>query len=150
MWAVANTSIKISVVHFYITIFRSNKTFLVVAYVVMFFVMALGVTIVVSDLSMCRPLSLEWDLHHPGACNNRREFTIAFNSCNIATDIIIFFLPMPLVWGLRMGTRRKIEVTVIFALGWLYVPQHRPPRSVQLTSVLTVYASSRLCVSLLN
>ena len=88
----------------------------------MFFVMALGVAIVIGDLLICRPLSLEWHLVHPGVCNHRRELAIAFNSGSIATDLFIILLPMPLVWGLRMGTRRKIEVTVVFALGWLCVP----------------------------
>lgn len=150
MWAAANTSIKISVVHFYITIFRSNRIFLTVAYVVMLYVVALGVAIVSSDLLTCRPLSLEWDLHRPGACNHRREFTIAFNSCNIGTDLIIILLPMPLVWGLRMDARRKIELTVIFALGCLYAPQHRQQCSMELTSALTEYALSPLSVSLLS
>ena len=127
VWAVANTSIKISILHFYVTIFRSSEAFLRVAYAVMAGVIALGVAAVISDFLTCRPLSKVWNPHESGVCENPTESLIAFSTCNMATDLIIISLPLPMIWGLQMATRRKIGLTIIFALGFLYVHRYVAP-----------------------
>ena len=119
VWAAANTSIRISIVHFYITIFRSNRIFLKIAYAVMVFVSTFGVAIFVSDVLTCRPLSKTWNPLQPGVCESPFASLIALSSFNIATDLIIILLPMPMIWGLQMATHRKIELTIIFALGFM-------------------------------
>lgn len=123
VWAAANTSIRISIVHFYITIFRSNRIFLKIAYAVMIFVSTFGVAIFVSDILTCRPLSKEWNPLQPGVCESPFVSLIAQSSCNIATDFIVILLPMPMIWGLQIATPRKIELTIIFALGFMYALQ---------------------------
>ena len=120
VWAAANTSVKISIVHFYITIFRSNKIFLKFAYAAMVFVSTFGVAVFVSDVLTCHPLSKMWNPLQPGVCESRFAALIAQSSCNMATDLIIILLPMPMIWGLHIATRRKIELTIIFALGFMY------------------------------
>ncbi len=142
MWAAANTSIKISIVDFYIKIFRSNKAFLTVAYAVIALVLAFGFAVVVSDFLTCRPLSKAWDPVQPGVCENTTETLIALSSCNMAVDLIIILLPMPMVWGLQMATKRKIEITIIFSLGFLYVYQCILSCLVGLTSMFIAYALS--------
>ncbi|KAF6232640.1 hypothetical protein HO173_009079 [Letharia columbiana] len=118
-WAAANTSIRISIVHFYITIFRSNRAFLIATYAVMVLVVAFGIGIVVSDFLTCRPLSKYWDPLQSGICESPLGSLIALSGCNVAMDLTIVLLPMPMVWGLQMTTRRKIELTITFALGFL-------------------------------
>ena len=140
LWAAANTSTKISIVHFYITIFRSNKTFLKFAYAVMCFVSAFGVAVIITDLLSCRPLSKIWDPLQPGVCENIIKTLIAHSSCNMAIDFIIILLPMTMLWRLQMATYRKIELTIIFALGFMYVIQQILLRSLELILILTAYA----------
>lgn len=82
---------------------------------------AFGAGIVISDFLTCRPLAKYWNPLRPGICENPIESAIALSSCNVAIDLIIVLLPMPLVWGLHMATRRKVELTIVFALGILYV-----------------------------
>lgn len=120
VWAAANTSIKISIVHLYITIFGSNRTFLMIAYAVMVLLSAFGVAVVIDDLLACRPLSKMWKPLQPGVCENPFVSLVALSSCNMATDLILILLPMPMIWGLQMATRRKIGLTIIFALGLMY------------------------------
>lgn len=87
----------------------------------MAYVIAFGIAVVISDFLTCRPLSKAWNPLQPGVCENPVNSAIALSSCNMATDLIIILLPMPMIWGLQMATRRKIELTVVFALGFLYV-----------------------------
>ena len=119
VWAAANTSVRISVLHFYIQIFRSSRAFLTVAYAVFALMVAFGVGIVISDVLTCRPLAKYWDPRQSGVCESPLGSAIALSSCNVAADLTIVFLPLPMVWGLQMATRRKIDVTITFTLGFL-------------------------------
>ena len=87
----------------------------------MAFVIAFGVAVVISDFLTCRPLPKAWKPLEPGVCEDPTKSAAAISGCNMATDLIIILLPMPMIWGLQMPTRRKIELTIIFALGFLYV-----------------------------
>lgn len=40
-------------------------------------------------------------------------------------DITIAVLPMPVLWGLNMPTRKKWGITVLFSLGLMWVSKHR-------------------------
>ena len=51
----------------------------------------------------------------------------------------MIILPMPMVWQLQMSQQRKIALTVVFALGILYVIRSRPSRSIVLMK------SGRVC-----
>ncbi|KAM0801841.1 hypothetical protein BDR22DRAFT_888293 [Usnea florida] len=119
VWAAANTSVRISVLHFYMTIFRSNRAFLTVAYTLFVLVVAFGVGIVVSDVLTCRPLAKYWDPLRSGVCENSGASLVALSSCNIIADVLIVLLPLPMVWVLQTTTRRKIELSIIFTLGFL-------------------------------
>lgn len=117
VWGMANTFFRMSIVHLYMTIFHSNKVFLRVAHTVMAFVIAFGIAIAISGFLTCRPLAKYWDPLLPGVCEDPIASSVALSSCNVATDFIIVLLPMPMVWGLQMATQRKIELTLVFALG---------------------------------
>ena len=80
---------------------------------------AFGVSVVTGTFVICRPISRLWNHLQPGACGNMVDFLVAISGCNAATDLIIIILPMPLVWRLQMATRKKIELTFIFALGFM-------------------------------
>lgn len=116
-------------------------------YAVMVLVIAFGIGIVVSDLLTCRPLAKYWDPLRSGVCESPLGSLIAISGCNVAMDLTIVLLPMPMVWGLQMTTRRKIELTITFALGFLYVPRRVLPCSVELTAMFTAYVLLPLSVS---
>ena len=105
-------------------------------------VSAFGVAQIISDGLLCRPLSTVGDPLETGDCADTWQPQIAFSRCNIAIDSIILLLPIPMVWRLQMATRRKIELTIIFALGFMYVPPYTSPRKVELFSTNTVFAPS--------
>lgn len=48
-------------------------------------------------------------------------------------DLAIVVLPMPVVWQLQMVQKRKIALTIVFALGVLYVFASRPSYCITLT-----------------
>lgn len=46
-----------------------------------------------------------------------RQSLLAVGLGNLLTDLLVFFLPVGMVWRLHTGRRTKIKVTVLFLLG---------------------------------
>ena len=64
------------------------------------------------------PISNLWNLRN-GYLFNYGAFITAFAAMDIALDIIILCLPIPVIRGLNMSTRRKFTLVGIFWLGAL-------------------------------
>lgn len=124
IWIAACVSIKISIIHFYISIFGSNKIFRKAAYAVMAIPIAYAIGVLLENVLICRPFAKNWYPHLPGHCGNDVGNLIAASACNVAIDLTIIALPIPMIWTLHMATRRKVELTITFALGILYVSRY--------------------------
>ena len=67
----------------------------------------------------CVPIRALWDPQVLGRCINIDDVFILCGSLNIATDIVILFLPMPELWKLQVSNTRKAQLTFMFLLGGL-------------------------------
>jgi hypothetical protein len=54
-------------------------------------------------------------------CYNTSPATTARMLSNLIIDLMILAAPMPIIWRMQMTVALKIQVTGIFALGFLYV-----------------------------
>ncbi|KUJ24393.1 uncharacterized protein LY89DRAFT_548631, partial [Mollisia scopiformis] len=71
--------------------------------------------------AMCIPFQYNWDKKIKGGhCIDQQMFFRWATVPNIVTDLVMFFLPMPAVWGLHLPTSQKIGVTFTFFLGSVY------------------------------
>ena len=68
----------------------------------------------------CSPREAFWNpLITDYRCLNNDIGTIINCSFNVVSDIIILMLPVRAVWRLRMPTRNKIKIVLLFAIGLL-------------------------------
>ncbi|KAI0168836.1 hypothetical protein GGR52DRAFT_574068 [Hypoxylon sp. FL1284] len=67
----------------------------------------------------CVPVQKNWDpLYVGGSCPiNSQAVNIASAVLNLCSDIFILLLPQRIIWGLKMSTKTKAGVSVIFAIG---------------------------------
>ncbi|KAI2472961.1 hypothetical protein F4781DRAFT_382435 [Annulohypoxylon bovei var. microspora] len=67
----------------------------------------------------CTPVQKNWDpLFVGGSCPiNTQAVNIASAVLNLFSDIFILLLPQRIIWGLKMSTRTKTGVSIIFAFG---------------------------------
>ncbi|OTA94161.1 hypothetical protein M434DRAFT_394923 [Hypoxylon sp. CO27-5] len=67
----------------------------------------------------CVPVEKNWDpLYVGGSCPiNTAAVNIASAVLNLCSDIFILLLPQRIIWGLKMSTRTKTGVSIIFAIG---------------------------------
>ena len=87
-----------------------------------------GVLVVVWPLAFtlsafgeCRPLSKAWDPLTPGTCFDIKAWWLSNAISDVAIDLLILVMPMPLVWNMKTKTGHKILTTLIFLAGYGYV-----------------------------
>ncbi|CAF9925205.1 hypothetical protein IMSHALPRED_006410 [Imshaugia aleurites] len=119
LWATANALVKLSILHFYLTIFGTRKPFRYATYAVMALVLSFGIGLNLQAFLICRPFAKNWNRLLPGTCGPVTAPFLADSSINILMDLAIVVLPMPVVWQLQMVQKRKIALTIVFALGVL-------------------------------
>lgn len=69
----------------------------------------------------CIPTEKLWYPELPGGCMDLSKFYYGLQVPNIATDAIILFMPMHVVWGLPISRTQKFGLSAIFILGFLFV-----------------------------
>lgn len=113
---------KISILLFYHRLSVSGN-FRVSVNVLIGINIALTVSIFFADLFQCTPVAFAWNAAIPGGkCMNTKAFYISSAALNIVSDFAVLLLPIPMVWQLKINTRKKIALISLFSLGGLYVP----------------------------
>jgi hypothetical protein len=74
--------------------------------------------IVFGTIFMCNPVAKGWNPMLPGKCGTNSALWIGSAVPSVFIDLIILTLPIPKIWGLQMNRKRKIGLTVVFALGY--------------------------------
>ncbi|POS68616.1 hypothetical protein DHEL01_v212990 [Diaporthe helianthi] len=68
----------------------------------------------------CTPVSYNWTNwtgETEGSCFSFNTFAWAQSSINIVLDLIIISLPMPQLWKLNMGRKKRIQIVLMFSVG---------------------------------
>ncbi|KAM0794133.1 hypothetical protein BDR22DRAFT_977972 [Usnea florida] len=107
---------KFSILLLYLRLFSVSTRFRYSTWAAMFFVFGYLVSNLVTQIFGCMPIQLSWEVA-PGHCYNRRAAGFAFSSMNIISDLLIFVLPMPMVWRLRLSRKGKLGVMLVFMGG---------------------------------
>jgi hypothetical protein len=108
---------KLAVLWLYTQIFTTRQ-FKLAAYIVMGATASYAFIFIPIFFTMCKPVRAAWD--PVLSLTNCRPIThqeFASVSINMALDLAVVLLPLPVVWGLRMPMRKKITVTLMFSLG---------------------------------
>ncbi|KAJ5773639.1 hypothetical protein N7457_008535 [Penicillium paradoxum] len=65
----------------------------------------------------CIPIERSWNSDVKGKCINLAAFSYFANITNLITDIWVFLLPLPIIFGLHATRKRKFELAGIFTIG---------------------------------
>lgn len=76
-----------------------------------------GAGFMVEEFLICRPLSFQWDKSIHGDCGSQRLAFMVPGIINLALDILIIFLPMPMLWNLQMKIKKKMATSAVFGIG---------------------------------
>ncbi|KAI1170036.1 hypothetical protein F4777DRAFT_570789 [Nemania sp. FL0916] len=88
-----------------------------------YFVIALNVvfyfiSLVLTNIA-CVPYEHTWNKLLPGTCtrSDTAKTGVAGAVINFVSDIIIFVIPQRTIWNLQMPVRRRLGVSIVFAMG---------------------------------
>ena len=105
LWALSIACIKLSILAFYISIFRV-PIFVASAYVIAALSISLMVAVAFANMLICRPLSYNWDRSGKGTCGNMTAFYLGSSIANLLIDVSVVVLPMPMLWSLQVLHKR--------------------------------------------
>ncbi|KAL2205679.1 hypothetical protein CC79DRAFT_1324326 [Sarocladium strictum] len=126
-------AVKFSILFFYRAI-SSTRAYRVSVYAVMFLVGAFTISMIFVNAFECKTPSDAWSveilLQGKGSCTDLHPIYYGQAAFNIASDLAILVLPMPVVWNLQMKQQKRLAVIGIFSIGSIAV----------LASIIRIYA----------
>lgn len=111
--------IKASIVLFYWRLFGGDQRIRVALLVIGAMLFSWFVGGLVSSLLMCQPIQKFWKKPMPGKCVDSLVFFRAIAGTNLATDVLLLALPVPVLWGLRRPVSERLALIAVFAVGAL-------------------------------
>lgn len=80
---------------------------------------AWSIALVFTSIFGCIPVEAFWKPNIQAKCIPNLPLWYINAGGNIITDIIIFALPLPIVWKLKMPNAQRISLIAVFGLGFL-------------------------------
>ncbi|KAH6665594.1 hypothetical protein B0J14DRAFT_605436 [Halenospora varia] len=82
------------------------------------FVVLYTIALVLVGIFICDPINRAWDLTtYPQGCMKTSTLQTAQSAFNIATDAMIFIMPLPLIYRMTMQRHDKLIVILVLAMG---------------------------------
>lgn len=113
---------KSSVLVFFQALTHKKKTFYWANYITLFVVLAVGLALTIDQILRCHPISagfrfdtLETD------CDGVFPSFLGSSPYNIATDVAILLIPIPLLTRMVMPWRQKLILVVTFGIAVLVI-----------------------------
>jgi hypothetical protein len=95
----------------------NKRAYRITVWSVLAFCVATRVAIIGGLIFNCRPISKGWSPKTPGTCIPILPFYYSDAAFTILGDLAVFFLPIPMVMGLRIRQREKYSLAFAFLLG---------------------------------
>ncbi|CAK4032225.1 cfem domain-containing [Lecanosticta acicola] len=120
LYLIALPTIKIAICCTYLRIFQT-KGFRQLVFIAIGLNLAYTFVFLLITVFQCTPVNmawLHWDKEHAGRCNNINAQSWASAALNIALDVFVVVLPMPMLWRMNLNLRKKLLVMMMFGVGF--------------------------------
>ena len=116
IWSTATAAFRLAILLLYKEVFPTT----IVRYgsvTLMVIVIANELQCIVVDLLLCRPIRASWDITIDRQCGNILKAEISSAVINMILDIVVTFLPLPVIWQLQLPQHKKWALTGAFSVG---------------------------------
>ncbi|KAI8653867.1 hypothetical protein NCS56_01342000 [Fusarium sp. Ph1] len=121
IYQLCNGFIKLSLLSFYLHL-SPQRWFRIAVWLTIGIVTAYTVIIAFMMWFLCNPPRKAFDFKvEGGSCTDAAILYMATAVSNIVTDVILFVLPIPMVYNLHMPKIQKLGAIIVFAIGSLTV-----------------------------
>lgn len=118
-YATAIAFTKFSIMATYFRIFSSKGALRKVVIVIAVIVLCFWICSIFAIIFTCVPVQASWDYTIKGKCYPLVNFFYVSSAFNIATDLVLCFLPIPTLWALNMSTAQRVVLCALFSGGTL-------------------------------
>ena len=118
LWNPAALANKLSILAFYHRI-NPSQGFRRIVYLVSAFCVLFTVGVHIPIVAQCQPISYFWDRDQPGSCMRMTPTLFANTIFSVVADVVILLMPLPMVFTLKITTKQRIGLIVIFCIGIL-------------------------------
>ncbi|GKZ41054.1 hypothetical protein AbraIFM66951_007609 [Aspergillus brasiliensis] len=115
--------IKLSLLWFYLRL-ETRRFMQWLVYSVIFLVLGVSISSFFVDTLSCIPAAKFWNSAKPGHCMSsasQQKFYEINGILVIVMDILIWAVPIPMLWRVRISLRKKIAVLGVFSVGLLSI-----------------------------
>ncbi|KAI8935076.1 hypothetical protein NX059_007671 [Plenodomus lindquistii] len=121
-WTVATCACKLAILYLYLEIFSISVPMQRAIWFTMALCVAYVPTFITVFMTQCSPVSAAWDpILSTTNCRPRETHELVSVAINVALDLLVVALPIPVIWNLQMPNKKKIAVTGMFSLGLLVI-----------------------------
>lgn len=108
---------KTSILIFYVHISKNKKYFRLAAYITIVVVNIAGGVLTLVSIFVCNPISKTFSDKSNQKCIRLVTLYFAAAPTNVATDIVILILPIPILTKMHLPLKQKVILLFTFALG---------------------------------
>lgn len=142
---------KLALLVFYIKLQNRERWYQWSVYLTIFVVVGSQVSILFAVAFACKPIAMAYDITiTEGVCIDRPAVFKATAAFGVITDVMIFAIPLPMVFKLHISTPKKIGLVGIFFVGSAFVVSF--PCLHQITNIYRTVVTSivRLWLLIIN
>lgn len=108
---------KTSILVFYLHLSKNKKYFRLVTYITIAVVNIAGTILTFLSIFVCDPITKTFSDHTTQKCIRLVTLYFAASPTNVATDVVILILPIPILTDMQLPRKQKIILVLTFALG---------------------------------
>lgn len=120
MYLLSILGYRLALLLMYLRLFGVNKHFKYATWAVMAFVTVYLSCNFITLLFGCTPIPKYWKPREAGHCIDLHQADYAYGSMNVVSDLLMFLLPLPMVWQLQLSRREKFGLFLVFMGGIAY------------------------------
>ena len=110
--------LKLSILLLYLRIFGINRRFKIACWCLAAFILCYTIVGVFLSIFQFSPVRGSWDVTIDAVENvDTRTLTTTLAALNVVSDFLTLVLPMVLVLRLKIPTKQKVQLTLVFLLG---------------------------------
>ena len=123
MYATATNLLKISALVLYARIFRISRPFRmflwITAIAITLWWILFNILLFILPEMHCHPRRKAITPLVPGHCSGSdNAYYLGSPIINVVLDLIVLILPMPMIWNLQVKLAQKIQISLLFFLGY--------------------------------
>lgn len=108
---------KTSILLLYLRLFRVHRWFRLAIYGLIAYIWMWGVSETLVSVFQCSPVEHQWVKAMSGTCIDELAYYRWISVPNVAHDVVMLFLPLPMVWSLQIDGQKKLALTSVFLMG---------------------------------